>query len=108
MYTSLQPRTFQNNLQKVLFTASYLRGTAFNWWEPYLNNPRREQPLWIHDFSEFARKFEETFGDPNHAKTAANRITSLKQTKSASEYWAKFQQYAVQTDWNDSAQCYAF
>ena len=108
MYTSLQPRTFHDDLQKVLFAASYLRGTAFNWWEPYFNKPRQEQPLWIHDFSEFARKLEETFGDPNRAKTAANRITSLKQTKSASEYWAEFQQYAVQTDWNDSAQCYAF
>ena len=108
MYTSLQPRTFHDDSQKVLFAASYLRGTAFNWWEPYFNKPRQEQPLWIHDFSEFARKLEETFGDPNRAKTAANRITSLKQTKSASEYWAEFQQYAVQTDWNDSAQCYAF
>ena len=108
MYTSLQPRTFQDDSQKVLFAASYLRGTAFNWWEPYFNKPKRDQPVWIHDFSEFSRKLEETFGDPNRAKTAANRITNIKQTKSASEYWAEFQQYAVQTDWNDSAQCYAF
>ena len=108
MYTMLQPRQFGYGTQKVLFAASFLRGTAFAWFEAYFNKTGVERPSWLDDFDEFSAQLEATFGDPDRKETAARKLTELKQTRSVGEYWAVFQQYAVQTDWNDSAKSYQF
>ena len=43
----------------------------------------------------------------DEVRTAERRIYELRQTGSATEYAAKFQQYATRTDWNDES-CMAF
>ena len=108
MYTELQPRSYSSDTKKVLLAGSYLRGSAFNWWTPFYNQKGPSRPTWLDNFEEFANKLQETFGDPELKRTAAKKISSLKQTKSVGEYWAEFQRYAVQTDFNDSALCFAF
>ena len=108
MYTMLQPRQFVYDTQKVLFAASFLRETAFSWFEAYFNKQGDERPSWLDNFAEFSAQLEATFGDPDRTQTAARKLTELRQTRSVGEYWAVFQQYAVQTDWNDSAKSYQF
>lgn len=108
MYTALQPRQIASDTTKVLFAASYLRGTAFNWFKPYFNLDSIDRPTWLDNFNEFSVNLQDTFGDPERSRTAAKKIHDLKQTKSGGEYWADFQRYAVQTDSHDAAKCFAF
>ena len=108
MYTALQPRQFSSDTTKVVFAALYLRGVAFNWFEPYFNLDGIDRPTWLDNFQEFSAKLQDTFGDPGRSQTAAKKIHDLKQTKSVGEYWANFQRYAVQTGFNDAAKCFAF
>ena len=88
MYTALQPRQFSSNTTKVLFAASYLHGVAFNWFKPYFNLDNIDRPTWLDNSNEFSARLQDTFGDPEQARTAAKKIHDLKQTKSVGKYWA--------------------
>ena len=108
MYTALQPRQFSSNTTKLLFADSYLCGVAFNWFEPYFYLDGIDRPTWLDNFNKFSAKLQDTFGDPEQARTAAKKIHDLKQNKSVGKYWANFQRYAVQTDFNNAAKCFTF
>ena len=47
--------------------------------------------------------FEQVFGNSNQLKNAENKYQTLRQSnKDFNTFWAKFQQLAVELDWNNT------
>ncbi|KAK4689460.1 putative transposase, partial [Tremellales sp. Uapishka_1] len=104
MYLHFKEAQFPDDYSKVLWTASYLRGNAFAWWEPTFNAPKRDQPDWVYDYEEFLDELRQAFGDPNRKKTAERELRRLRQgTSSVPEYYSRFLRYRAAVDWNESA-----
>jgi hypothetical protein len=55
------------------------------------------------DFDEFKNKIRPVFGVTNEPTIARREIQRVRQTKSAANYAAEFQQLAANTDWDDTA-----
>ena len=91
---------------------SFLRGSAFNWIEfflnDYVNNPsnddRELETLTIFgSYTEYKKRINQVFRDIDAMRSTERHIQALRQYKSATAYAAEFQQYARRTDWNDEA-----
>jgi len=94
---------------KAPLMASYLRGSAAVWVKPFLikymssNNSKERITQMFEDHDEFKVQLRQTFGIINEKSNADRAIQHLRQTRSAADYAALFQQQAIQTDWNDQA-----
>lgn len=88
-----------------MFAASFLRSTAFSWFQPYLDNPL--SPL-LDNFELFCNSLYATFGDPDEVGTAERSIFNHRQTTSVAAYASDFRRFASLTSWNDSALCAQF
>ena len=97
----LQPSRFQSERQKVLYTVSFLRGTASNWFQPFLT--QKPTSLMLDDFDIFAETLKKAFGDPDQSATSEREIRNLRQTSSVSSYSSDFQRLAAFLEWNDAA-----
>ena len=102
----LQPSRFQSERQKVLYAVSFLRGTAFSWFEPFIT--QTPAPTMLDDFEIFAFNIMSAFGDPNQAVTAEREIRNLRQHTSVTTYSSDFQRLAAFLTWNDAAMCSQF
>jgi hypothetical protein len=58
---------------------------------------------WIRDFDQFKEKIKPVFGVSNEPIIARRNIQRIRQTASAADYAADFQQLAANTDWDDTA-----
>ena len=101
-----QPSKFSTEDSKVMFAASFLRGTAFRWIQPQLE--KDPLPYELSTFSSFAQELKRVFGDPEEVATAERTLTTLKQIGSASAYASKFMRISSSVEWNDSALRYQF
>jgi RNase H-like domain found in reverse transcriptase/Reverse transcriptase (RNA-dependent DNA polymerase)/Integrase zinc binding domain/Ty3 transposon capsid-like protein/Chromo (CHRromatin Organisation MOdifier) domain len=97
-----QPSRYPNERSKVMFAASFLRGSAFSWFQPFLS--MNQTPV-LDDFELFIKRLEETYGDPDEIANAERRLCVLRQTNSASAYASEFRRIASLTEWNDPALC---
>lgn len=95
--------------EKALLAATYMRGQAEEWMTPYLrkyldsDNDEEDITRMFEQWSEFKEKIRQTFSVANEPSVAERAIQKLRQTRSAGDYANKFQQYAIQTEWNDTA-----
>lgn len=106
MVIGLQPSRFPSENSKVLYAASYLRDTAFLWFQPYLASEK--PPTWMNDFTEFCKELRSMFGDPDEVATAERQLYSLHQRGSAASYVADFTRWSAIVNWNDEALCAQF
>lgn len=97
---SAQSSRFPTEKHKVIFAASFLRSTAFSWFQPHLENS--QSPI-LENFDLFCASIQSTFGDPDEVGTAERELFSLRQTASVASYASDFRRYAAITSWNDSA-----
>jgi len=83
---------------KVIYASTYLRGQAFEWFEPYIRE-FNEKPMkdWgdvtkdlFTSYKVFKKKLEMTFRDIDATRTAERRLRRLRQTGLASIYAAEF------------------
>ena len=93
------------------FASTYLTGTAFNWFEPYIRDCQ-EKPVGEQDddtkrifasYARFKERLEQTFGDIDAARNAERKLWRLKQTGSASKYASEFLQVISHLDWDEDA-----
>lgn len=94
--------------KRVTLAASYMRGAAFKWIKPFLQQYMKgeapdEVDAWMVDFDAFKDKIKPIFGISNEPEVARREIQRLRQHKSAADYAADFQQLAAATDWDDTA-----
>jgi hypothetical protein len=116
--TSMDMHLRINNLgsadphDKVMFAGTYLKGPAFDWFEPYMrdfqvNEPKKQKPATkkiFGDYDEFKKQIFKAFGNPNLERTAQGKMDALYQGKmTIGEYTAKFHQIASNLSWNESA-----
>lgn len=99
-----QPSRFVNEQSKVFYAIGYLRGSAFELVEPYLDETRHlTRPAWLDTFSAFAGHLNSAFGIVDEVQQAERRIRTLQQTGSASQYYTRFLSLASLLDWDDHA-----
>ena len=91
---------FADERSKVMLAASYLRGRAFTWFEPYLLSP--DSPIFA-DFTTFTDELTRNLGDPDRNRTLTKDLQNLRQTGAASDYSSRFYQISSYLSWNDEA-----
>jgi hypothetical protein len=94
--------------KRVTLVASYMRGNAFKWIKPFIQQYNAgdapdEVDEWVSDFDQFKLKIKPVFGVSNEPTIARREIQRIRQVKSAADYAAEFQQLAANTDWDDTA-----
>jgi Retrotransposon gag protein/Zinc knuckle len=85
---------------KLRRAVSLLRGDALNQILPYIKNDKIE----FSDLTNLIQVLEEVFDNLNQRRDAEAHLTRISQgDKDFSSYFAKFQRYAAEVDWNESA-----
>lgn len=100
---------FTNEIDKVVFAGHRLEGDALAWYEPMLRdllgNKEGDQDdntkKLFKKFINFEEAIKDAFGDPDEERTAERQLALHRQTRSTSEYAAKFKQIATQLGWDD-------
>lgn len=106
MVIALQPSRFTSEESKVLYTGSFLRDTAFLWFEPFVNSMASH--AFMQNFHLFCDELRRTFGDPDEVGTAERELYALRQKTSVAAYLADFMRSAVLVKWNDEAKAAQF
>ena len=96
---------------KVRVISSYLRGQAWDWFEPILNEANNiSRTSWeertskiMGNYREFKKALGKVFGELDERKTAAEKLAKLKQTTSVTAYITEFQTIMSSLDWDDEA-----
>ncbi len=92
--------------KRALTAASYLRGEAQQWIRPRLTDKllrnQDVEGLFV-SFPAFVNKIRGIYGLSNDQQVAIRHIQHVTQKASASQYTAKFTEYAAKTEWDDNA-----
>jgi hypothetical protein len=99
--------------RKVRFISGYLRGKAWNWFEPILGeSDEKPRVEWsdrttriLGSYKEMKKAMGQVFGEIDERKTAAEKLQRLRQTRS---YITEFQMITSNLDWDDEALEYKF
>ena len=51
-----KPKSFQIDQSKVNYSLSFLKGTALNYFEPYLADDPANKPAWLNDYELFVEE----------------------------------------------------
>ena len=91
---------FPSDQHRVRYTMRLLTDQAFTQIEPYI----REDRIELASVTELLKVLEIAFGDPDCESTAERKLEVLKQANQEfSLDYAKFQHYAADVQWNESA-----
>ena len=112
IYFTLRPHQFTSDIQKIYFAASYLRGAAFNFFEPYIrrlggSSQNTTIPL-ITSYNQFQEELIRTFGDINETATAQRELQKLRQITSAAQYTTEFRRITSHLTWNEDALIFTY
>jgi hypothetical protein len=102
---TLCPITYNKDKKKVLFVISYLVGTARDWACEILEN---EKHPYYKNFPAFKQALDTLYLDRNLKHQARDKLSRLKQTKSAAAYSVEFQETIAPLKLNDDAKCLLF
>jgi len=108
-YMLFNIKLFPAEREKVLYAASYLRGAAAAWFQPYALEIMAEgtvsaQAAYLFGaFENYVKAINQTFGTINEVQDAERNILQLKQLGAASTYTTKFMQYRAHLAWDDTA-----
>jgi len=104
------PQSVDTPAKKIIYAATYLRGAAHDWFEPYmkdqLENGDQVRPETIQIFQSFENfkvKINQVYGDTDTKKEAEQELLRLRQKSSASKYASDFHQLSSRVTWHDSA-----
>lgn len=94
------PAAFASDQSRLIYAASYLRGSAYTWVQPHIS------PLGSLSFSsyeEFLSALRASFDDPDSYATAERQIFALKQDSTCSSYYSRFSSLASILGWTEPA-----
>jgi hypothetical protein len=117
LYIGFNANKFGNDTDKVLWMVSFLRGPAFAWVEPFLedfmNNKtgggrvstamKDTTKILFRTVKGFKEGISKVYGDIDPDRTAERALQALQQQGSATKYTAEFQQHMHRTHWDDHA-----
>ena len=99
------PNTYVTDEQKVLFIISLFRGSALTWARDIPEQP--DHPLRL-DYSAFKKALSNLYLDRNLKAASEDKLSHLKQTKSAAAYAVEFQSTVAPLGLNNDAECLFF
>jgi hypothetical protein len=101
LYIQLRPLRFPDSRVEIMFALSYCnKGKAAIWANQIMDQLVDGSLVW-NDFGDFARAIKERFGDRNPKETAQSKLAAVYQgTKTVSEYIAEFQQWDVESGYD--------
>lgn len=99
------PSRFPTELSKILYAASYMRGPAFSWIQPHVENLTKGV---MDSFTQFSFSLLNQFGEKDEKSYSERCLYELKQTKSVSFYATEFLKLSSSLCWNDAALCAHF
>ena len=110
-YICLNYIMFRKEADKVLYTSSYLRSDALNWFEltlwDYMKNEKKDRDDETNEIftslEEFKKQIRIVFGTVDQERTAEREICNIVQKGAAATYAANFQRHAAYTNWDDTA-----
>ncbi|APA15655.1 hypothetical protein sscle_15g104250 [Sclerotinia sclerotiorum 1980 UF-70] len=113
IYFQFNQDKFNHDADKSVWAASYLRGEAAKWVQPYLKDyftnlsepKKRMYPTQtiFGRFEGFKKEIRRVFGNINELRDAESKIYGLKQTGSAVKYAVEFRRYIGTTGWEENA-----
>jgi hypothetical protein len=97
-----QPARYASNEAKIMYAASFLRGSAFSWFEPFLEatDPLPDERT---SFEAFAKSLKSMYGDPDQRRTAERSLMTLQQKGSAAAYASEFRRLQAHVTWSEDA-----
>ena len=96
---SVQSSRFTSDSVKINYMISFLRDSPLLAIRPYLG--RAEKPEFLVENPKFIDYLKSNFGDPDEKESAVRRLNSLRQTSSASAYFAEFNQCVAILGWKE-------
>ena len=110
-YIHLNYIIFRKKADKVLYTSSYLRSDALNWFEltlwDYIKNEKKDHDDKMNKIFISLKKFKKQirimFEIIDQKRTAEREICNIVQKGAAATYAANFQRHAAYTNWDDTA-----
>ncbi|KAF5202054.1 Retrotransposon-derived protein peg10 [Thalictrum thalictroides] len=95
------PHRMRSDKAKIHYAASYLRGPAFEWLEPFINE--LDGDIIFKTYPEFLEGLKGGFADPDEYATAEKQIENLVQKTSCSAYYSQFVALLAQLQWTEDA-----
>lgn len=106
----LDSAKYNSELKKTTYAAFNMRGIAFEWVSPYLNdylndkeNATDETKSVMGSWKEMKVKLRKHFGEPDKLVEAQTKIMTLRQQGSVHEYATKFRALIAVLKWDDKA-----
>ena len=94
-----RPRTFDSDERKVTYALSYLKGTALQWFEPYLLEGMSDNPpVFMSDYSAFQEELRVNFGPYDATGAAEHDLENLRMAdnQQIAKYITQFSRLATQ------------
>jgi hypothetical protein len=100
-----RPRDFQDDIVKITYAVSWLKGTALRWYEPNLTLDEHQLPQYALDWDTFEETLKTTFGEPDPVQTATYKLDSLRMQDyhHITKYNVEFNEYATITGFDERA-----
>ena len=111
-YLTLNADKLDTNRKRLLFLTSYLRGPAYEWILPHLedflehtefNDLKATTKVVMAGPTAFFNEMQSTFGYGNEQMEAERALQAIQQRGPVAKYKAEFQTLVVKTSWNDEA-----
>jgi len=111
LYIGFNQAKFRSEMNKGLFTISYLKNAAFNWVDLKLHEfldktPKKQmnnKKFIFSDYKKFKDELQRAFKVVDEKWAAERRLHILKMNKLTVKYAAEFQQIAALMNWDDDA-----
>lgn len=110
-YHSFHMSSFQNDLQRIVHAASFLKGRALAWFEPYLSEAsengwllsqcKEETKQIFGSYAGYESALKSLFQDPDEKRQAERELETLNQKASASAYTTEFKRIVARLDCTD-------
>ncbi len=111
LYIEFNQAKFRSEMNKGLFTVSYLKDAAFDWVNPklheFLDKTSKKQmnnkKSIFNNYKKFKNELQRAFRVVNEKQAAERQLHILKMNKSAVKYAAEFQRIAALMNWDNDA-----
>jgi hypothetical protein len=113
MYITACAKEFPDDITRVMFAMSYLKGSPLDWFQTELShtiNQGGKFPNWFDSYHKFVAELQRLFGPQDPITDAMNALEGLryKDSTKATRYTIDFNCHTRRTGWNEQAlaRCY--
>jgi len=97
------PDALSTDQSKIFYALSSMKGTAFNYFAPYLNGHVPDVDNILSELPKFNAILDKFYGNQNDVKKSENELCCLQQTGTMAQYISAFQSLATKVQWNEAA-----